>query len=222
MPNRPPCHINVCCWLLLLAPTAMAERDLTVLSLSTQAQQQQQALIERHGRNCSTTWHQRCADMLLDLDLNQIKHCIIINSERANAYALANGNLILTQGLIQATRNPDQLAHVLAHEHAHLVLNHHQQTAELLQNPPTFFTKTKIKKHHRRIELAADAHADAHLLKHQMDPKQINHYLLRLDPDTQKRSVSHPRLSQRLDATNLPSEEIDPEWLGDMVLFDCE
>ena len=54
---------------------------------------------------------------------------------------------MITLGLLLKTQNPDQLAHVLAHEQAHITLNHHQSLAEFMRKPPVFFPKKKLKKY---------------------------------------------------------------------------
>ncbi|MDQ6967443.1 MAG: M48 family metallopeptidase [Mariprofundaceae bacterium] len=52
-------------------------------------------------------------------------HFIVLNEpERVNAYAVPGGFIFITTGLIAKAVNEDELAAVLAHEVAHLVLDH--------------------------------------------------------------------------------------------------
>jgi predicted Zn-dependent protease len=48
----------------------------------------------------------------------------ILNSPVANAFALPGGYLYITRGLIALTSNPSELAAVISHEVAHVLLNH--------------------------------------------------------------------------------------------------
>jgi beta-barrel assembly-enhancing protease len=48
----------------------------------------------------------------------------IVRSEDINAFALPNGHLVVYTGLIIAAENPEELCGVIAHELAHISLNH--------------------------------------------------------------------------------------------------
>lgn len=48
----------------------------------------------------------------------------VLNSDKLNAFALPNGSLYITRGLLQNLRSDDQVATVFAHEIGHVVLRH--------------------------------------------------------------------------------------------------
>ena len=178
------------------------------------AKNQQNTLIEKYGISSNSTWQNRCDELIDELQLNRFTTCFIIKAEFANAYSLAHGVVILTQGLLINMKNSDQLAHVLSHEHAHLTLKHHHQAQQLIINPPTFFTKSRIKKFYRKIEKEADQAADTTLLNHQRDPLQIHHYLMRIEKTSTEHSSDHQKLKNRIKRTDLPPELIDSFWLN--------
>lgn len=51
-------------------------------------------------------------------------HLTIVDINEFNAYALPGGEIVIFRPLLQATKNPDELAGVLAHEIQHIVLRH--------------------------------------------------------------------------------------------------
>lgn len=203
-------------WLLLLSCAQLKanEKNNLYQSLLNNAQKQQRILIEKYGVLDSDMWQLRCQKLMVELELHGFKQCLVLNADYANAYALAHGVVLLTHGLLSQMNNSDQLAHVLAHEHAHLELKHHQQAQDLINNPPTFFTKSRIKKFYRKIEHEADIAANQLLLEHNRDPLQIHHYWLRIEQankknDRKERSGDHNKLKNRIQRHNLPPELID-------------
>lgn len=48
----------------------------------------------------------------------------VLNSDKINAFALPNGSLYITRGLLENLRSDDQVAAVFAHEIGHVVLRH--------------------------------------------------------------------------------------------------
>jgi predicted Zn-dependent protease len=48
----------------------------------------------------------------------------VLNSNKINAFAIPNGSLYITKGLLQNLRSDDQVAAVFAHEIGHVVLRH--------------------------------------------------------------------------------------------------
>jgi hypothetical protein len=199
-------------WLSILLLTALNLTPTQADELLSSARTQQQQLIERYGLARVPFWQQACDHELEVLKLSEFEACIIIDAGFANAWSLAHGVVILTAGLLQQVRNPDQLAHILAHEHAHLTLRHHQQAAQLVQDPPLFFTKSRIKKFYRQIEREADEAADQWLRQHQRDPLQIQHYFLRLEQLLDEQSADHDKLRDRIRRTGLPAEVIVADW----------
>ncbi len=55
----------------------------------------------------------------------------ILNSASINAFALPNGSIYVTRGLLSLANNTSELASVLAHEMAHVTLRHAIERAEL-------------------------------------------------------------------------------------------
>ena len=202
--------------LLLLIGTGIAANRThqKTSTLPENAERQQQKLIEAYGLSQHPAWQEKCDAMLAALGLVEFTQCLIIKASFANAYSLAHGTVILTEGLLQNINNDDQLAHILAHEHAHLKLNHHQQAEQMINNPPKLFTKSRIKKFYRDIELQADQAADELLIRLQRDPLQINHYLLRIEQTTKEHSNDHPKLKQRIQRNDLTDEVIESFWTG--------
>lgn len=201
--------------LLLIGTSIAANRTHQKNStLPENAERQQQKLIDAYGLSQRLVWQEKCDAMIATLELTQFERCLIIKAPFANAYSLAHNNVILTVGLLKNISNDDQLAHILAHEHAHLKLNHHQQAEQLVNNPPKLFTKSRIKKFYRDIEQQADQVADELLIRLQRDPLQINHYLLRIEQTTKEHSNDHPKMKQRIKRNDLPDEVVELFWLG--------
>ncbi len=199
--------------LLLLDPlTVLAQKQLDTEQLFHSAQTQEVQLIEKYSLLEQPVWQQKCTELIAELNLTQFEQCLLINAKFANAYSLAHGHVILTKGLLQNIRNDDQLAHVLAHEHAHLKLKHHQQVQQLLNKPPVFFTKSRIKKFYRQIEKQADIEADELLLQVNRDPLQVQHYLLRIKSHGDEQSSDHQKLKHRIKKTDLPVELVEDFW----------
>lgn len=57
----------------------------------------------------------------------------ILNSPVANAFALPGGYLYVTRGLIALTNDPSELAAVISHEIAHVILNHAIERSKVVQ-----------------------------------------------------------------------------------------
>jgi predicted Zn-dependent protease len=57
----------------------------------------------------------------------------ILNSPVANAFALPGGYLYVTRGLIALTSDPSELAAVISHEIAHVLLNHAIERAKVVE-----------------------------------------------------------------------------------------
>jgi len=197
--------------LLLLGFVVEAKNN----SLETQATEQLNAILEKHGLVTNPKWHTVCLSLIEALSLNLFNECLVIDAKYPNAYSFANGKVAITWGLLNQIRNNDQLAHILAHEHAHLSLNHHQQVQNMLLNPPTFFTKSRFKRFHRKLEKEADEYAEQVLLAHQKDPLQIHHYLKRIEPWLDEVSQDHEKLKKRIQTEALPAEFTETFWHND-------
>ncbi|MCX7553372.1 M48 family metalloprotease [Marinicella sp. S1101] len=200
--------------LLLTPDSSLSQSDMEKTALFESAKKQEAQLIKTYGFYKNQLWQRKCNELLSDLELKQFKRCLIIGADFANAYSLAHGHVVLTKGLLENIRNDDQLAHILTHEHAHMVLNHHQQAQALVNDPPKFFTKSRIKKFYRQLEQEADDHADRWLSESHRDPLQIQHYLLRISKQVNERSADHVQLKHRIKPKNLPAEVVEMEWSG--------
>lgn len=176
------------------------------------AQKQQKKMIDDHGLSQQPKWLNKCNEMIETLQLDQFVECLVIKATFANAYSLAHGTVVLTDGLLKNINNDHQFAHILAHEHAHLTLKHHQQAQQLVKNPPKFFTKSRIKKFYRQIEQQADQSADQLLTQQQFDPLQIHHYLMRIEQNSQEHSNDHQKLKERIKRNGLPVEKREKFW----------
>lgn len=53
-----------------------------------------------------------------------VMNFVVIKDNQANAFSAPGGNVYVTQGLLRLVENEDELANVLGHETAHLVLGH--------------------------------------------------------------------------------------------------
>lgn len=197
---------------LLLSSEAFANDS--DVELMREAQKQQQKLLDQYGLVENKQWQQSCDVLIETLVLKQFSQCQIIGAEFPNAYSLAHGVVILTQGLFINIRNDDQLAHVLAHEHAHMMLNHHRQAMQMVMNPPKLFTKSRIRKFYRQIEREADEEADKILMQHNFDPKQVHHYLIRIAELIDESSNDHEKLENRIQKRGLPVEKLQIEWVA--------
>lgn len=213
--NLPHIHLNFALSVLLLfISSCLSANKLDDLNsrLIENAQLQQQKLVDSYGLHQNKQWLNRCDQLIEDLALIEFNQCLVIKANFTNAYSLAHGTVILTEGLLNNINNDDQLAHVLAHEHAHLSLKHHQQTQALITKPPKLFTKSRIKKFYREIEQQADQAADNLLTELGRDHLQIHHYLMRIEKNHKEHSNDHQKLKDRIQRDHLPKEVIEPFW----------
>lgn len=202
--------------LLLSSSCIVAKKTANAHSkLIQNAVQQQQKLIESYGLSSQTKWQEKCQQLLKEMALIEFKQCLVIKAPFVNAYSLAHGSVLLTAGLLEQINNDNQLAHILAHEHAHMSLNHHQQIQQLLQNPPKLFTKSRVKKFYRHLEQLADEAANELLIQQRRDPLQIHHYLLRIETNSKEHSSDHPKLKDRIQRTDLPCEVKEAFWTSE-------
>ena len=173
---------------------------------------QRNDLIAQYGLVDSMPFQQPCQKITAALEIPS--SCLLLNQNNINAYAFADGHIMITLGLLLKTQNPDQLAHVLAHEQAHITLNHHQSLAEFMRKPPVFFPKKKLKKLRLKQEKQADQMANNQIIKAGYDPAQIHHlWQSLLNKEDSKKWSDHQKLSQRIDKHLLNQALIkSPEW----------
>ncbi len=178
---------------------------------ASDAKSQRHNLIQKHGLYESPQWQQRCQQVTEQLKLTA--HCQLLNHSAPNAYAFADGVIMINQGLLKMIKNPDQMAHILAHEQAHLTLQHHQELAQFIRKPPLLFPKKKLKKLRHQQELAADDWANDHLVRHQFDPRQIHHLWQQLlTQEKTNRSSDHPALAERINHQWLVTTDQNLVW----------
>jgi beta-barrel assembly-enhancing protease len=131
-----------------------------------------------------------------EIDTNTIKIHIIHNPQ-INAFALPNGNIVLYTGLLKQADHLNEIAGVISHEIAHVVLNH--VTKKLIKEVglETLISMTTISKGNveiiaetakllsstafdRNLENEADAQAVAYMLRANLDPEPFANLLLKI------------------------------------------
>lgn len=105
-----------------LAYQAKVEREMTVAMTDQRGRLEVQSI--QDYANSVMTKIARAAEERLSVTNFQPK--VVISAPHAeNAFATPSGAVIITRGLIESLKNEDQLAFVLAHEAAHVLLGHH-------------------------------------------------------------------------------------------------
>jgi Zn-dependent protease with chaperone function len=145
----------------------------------------------------------------------------------ANAFALPNGAIVLTDEMIKLSRHDDELLSVLAHEAGHVARRHGVQriiqdsllafaimavtgdvsgTSQVFLGLPVMLTELAYS---RDFEREADRYALEYLDSHQIPPRRFADLMRRLqqekrphDPDTEARwsnyLSTHPDMEERL------------------------
>ena len=106
-----------------------------VTGLETAAQREHRRLVGMFGGEYRSASAER---MLTDVMARVAKagetpdpKVTILNSPVVNAFALPNGNVYVTRGLLALANDTSEIAAVMAHEVAHVTANHASQRAEL-------------------------------------------------------------------------------------------
>lgn len=193
--------------------------SLTIMT-NTQAKTDEQILAEwtsenenhllNHQKIIRSEWFEKeCMQLAKSLSFSKINQCRILDSQHVNAYVLNNGHVYFSIGLLNSIRNKHQWAAILAHENAHIELNHYLKNLKKIKNPGVFFPKLSIKKTMRKHEEQADQWAYNQLKKHGFDNDQIAFFLQRVKKNTKgKKHNTHIKLSKRI-KKNQSSEIID-------------
>ena len=183
--------------LFLFSLPIMAQDNVKLLAEATK--KQEKALLEKH-RTLSSHWLEKsCLQLAQELEFNKINQCNFIESSQINAYVLANGHVYFTLSLMHQIKNKHQWAAIIAHENAHLELDHYIKTLEKYQNPDLFFPKSKIKKMMREHEKQADDWSSNKLKEKGFDDEQIYFFLKRVESiKGNQKSNSHIQLSKRI------------------------
>lgn len=136
----------------------------------------------------------------------------ILNSPTINAFALPNGKVYVTRGLLELARDEGEIAAVLAHEIAHVTLEHARARAELAQrsalvsrvaadvlNDPNASRVAKsegrvtLARFSRDQELEADRIGINVIARAGYDPYSAARFLVALDRQARLRSGAHGR-----------------------------
>lgn len=131
------------------------------------------------------------------INKNKIKYHLISSSE-VNAYALPGGHLVINSALITNCKNEFELEGVIAHEIAHIQLNHIKKklvkeigvavlissvsstNGEILKQIVQKLTSTA---YDRKLEKEADLKAVNYLRNAHINPKHLAHFLGRISKE---------------------------------------
>ena len=152
-----------------------------------------------------------------DIDQDKIKVHLLYKDE-VNAFALPDGHLVIFSGLVLESENPEELSGVIAHELAHIQLNHvitklmrevglsvilsmaSGGGGDMLKQTAKMLSSTAFD---RALEKEADIKAVDYLLEANISPEPFATFLFRLSGDThalQKYMVwvsTHPDSEER-------------------------
>ena len=153
-----------------------------------------------------------------DIDPNTIR-VHLMDKDEINAFALPNGHLVVYSGLISACNEADELSGVLAHEIAHVALNHVMKKlikevglsvlitmtgsgggADIIRETLKTITSTA---YDRNLEKEADMKAVEYLKNAGIDPVPFANFLYTLsesEPDLAKNLswiMTHPASTER-------------------------
>lgn len=187
--------------LLLMSWPLEAKDNAEILEETTRLQEK--ALLDKYNIIVTPSLEKSCMEMARNMQFDKINSCNIINSNQINAYVLANGHVYFSLAMMQQINNKHQWAAILAHENAHLELNHYIKTLEKYQNPGLFFPKSKIKKMMRKHEIQADDWSDNRLQNYGYDAEQIYFFMQRvIKIKGNKKTNSHIQPSKRTKKNN--------------------
>ena len=183
---------------------------LLVLSFQLFAKSHQQRLEEWTALNeikmleryqiIQTDWFSRdCLKLASKMKFDKIIKCNVLDSEELNAYVLNNGHVYFSKPLMKLINNKHQWASILAHENAHLELNHYIKRLIKLDKPSLFFTKSRLKKFMKKQEEEADQWASNYLKDKGFDENQIYYFFNRVaKAQESKMSTTHKRPKHRM------------------------
>ncbi len=133
-----------------------------------------------------------------DIDRDKIKVHVLYKDE-VNAFALPDGHLVIFSGLILESENPEELSGVIAHELAHIKLNHVMTKlmrevglsvllsmasgggGDMLKETAKMLSSTAFD---RALEKEADIEAVDYLIKANISPEPFATFLFRLANDS--------------------------------------
>lgn len=171
-------------------------------------------LLKNHNIIQSEWFNKQCLNIIQTLHLKRIQKCQLLDSNHNNAYVLPNGNAYITIELLKKLRNHHQLAVILAHENAHIELNHYQIMLDKIRNPGFFFSKRKFKKMMEKNEKEADQWAKETANKYNIDFSQIRFYLSRID-----KNKSDERIKSIEENNKKSTEFMDDQFIFQVQLI---
>ncbi|MCK6606242.1 MAG: M48 family metalloprotease [Ignavibacteriaceae bacterium] len=126
-----------------------------------------------------------------------------IQSDEINAFAYPNGNCYVFTGLFQTIETIDELAFVVAHELAHVVLQHGAKTEELLRKQGKKVTEDQLKAWTREQEYEADKYGILYSIRAGYNPLgSVNWFNTMVNRGFEytpmfEKQVDHPNFTQR-------------------------
>jgi beta-barrel assembly-enhancing protease len=167
-----------------------------------------------------------CSDN--NIDRSRFKVHLLRKSE-VNAFALPNGRIVIYSGLIHACESPEELSGVIAHEMAHIELNHVMKKlikevglsvivsmttgsggSDVIREAAKIISSTA---YDRNLEREADSKAVDYMANAGINPESFADFLFRLsetEPDAMKyfsMISTHPVLEERVENILAQSRE---------------
>jgi predicted Zn-dependent protease len=195
----------------------MAKSDTQLMSELTIRNENE--LLNNHALINAPWFEKTCLNISEKMQFQKINQCKVFKSKDINAYVLANGHVYFSSAIMLQLKNRHQWAAIIAHENAHLELDHYLKLLHKLQKPGFFFPKSKIKNMQKQHELEADAFSEKTLQNFGFDPSQISYFFKRIiSINGNNKSDAHLLLSTRLKKT-IKEEIIDREFLEKAKTF---
>ena len=162
-------------------------------------QENESNLIEQYPIVHSKWFEKACLDLTKVLQFKEIVTCQLFDSKQINAYVFNNGHVYFSTALMKLIRNKHQWASILAHENAHIELQHYLKTVRKINHPGFFFPKKRIKKLLKKHEKEADDWSEKQLKKMGFYPRQIGFFLKRVQNNKNiKTKNQHLKISKRI------------------------
>jgi hypothetical protein len=170
-------------------------------------------LLEKYTIVQSEWFVDECLNLAKSMQLDAINTCQLFQSEHINAYVFDNGRVYFSTAMLKLINNKHQLASILAHEFAHIKLQHYLKTLKKIKKPGIFFPKKRVNKLLKKHEQEADDWSRNQLKEFGFDYQQINHFLRRVQNiEGNKRNKHHLKLSKRIEKS-MVEEFIDYKFV---------
>jgi len=159
-------------------------------------------LVDKYQFIESDWFKQECLQLAKIMEFNKINQCNLFQSGNINAYVFDNGHVYFSSAMMKLINNKHQWASILAHENAHIELQHYLKTLRKIKKPGVFFPKKRIKKLLIKHEKEADMWSENVLKKFNFNTEQIYFFLQRVKKiKGAKKNHRHLNLSKRIKAT---------------------